>query len=347
MLLRENLGRCHQRTLKSVIHSHEQSHEGNQCLATSHISLKQPVHLFSGAHILADLAKHTFLSPRQIKRKHLGVECIEFFTDSFYHHTGNRSLAVAGISEDIELEVEELLKLQPFGASLKFVYVFWIMLGGHRLEKRGKAVTSHQRFGQRLLKRGHQRMLKEVHKRVAEPARRESAFFQSLRHTVDSLQPLGRPFGVIVVDFGMAHRIAVVENRRFSEKHILPADEVQLFELLDLAEPDDLHQTAAVGECADKTFLYPLALYAYVYEVSFDLDRGHLISREVGYPVEARTINMAMGIILKKIVKGVHVEVLGQLFCPSRSDTFQVLEVGIIDRLAFSSLHISLLSAFH
>ena len=61
VLLRQNLGRSHQRRLKSVVHGKQHRHECHEGLARPHISLNEAVHGASRPHVAADFAHHPLL----------------------------------------------------------------------------------------------------------------------------------------------------------------------------------------------------------------------------------------------------------------------------------------------
>ena len=71
MLLRENLGRRHDRDLIAILHRHQSRQESNQGLAAPHISLHQAVHRKRRHHVLLDLGKDAALGMGQGKRQEL------------------------------------------------------------------------------------------------------------------------------------------------------------------------------------------------------------------------------------------------------------------------------------
>ena len=61
VLFGENLRRCHDTRLITVVEGDEHRHQGHQCLSAAHIALQQTVHLSTRAHILADLPDDALL----------------------------------------------------------------------------------------------------------------------------------------------------------------------------------------------------------------------------------------------------------------------------------------------
>jgi hypothetical protein len=62
MLLCQDFGRGHQRSLISVIDSHQHSADCHNGFSGAHITLYQSIHLKSGLQVFFDIGKRMFLS---------------------------------------------------------------------------------------------------------------------------------------------------------------------------------------------------------------------------------------------------------------------------------------------
>ena len=74
MLLRQNLGRRHDTSLKTIVQCNQDAHQSHQCLPAAYIALQQTVHLSPAPHILTNFTDDPFLRSGQLKRQILFIK---------------------------------------------------------------------------------------------------------------------------------------------------------------------------------------------------------------------------------------------------------------------------------
>ena len=112
MLRCQNLRRRHDTGLKTIVQCHQHRHQRHHRLAAAHIPLQEAVHLTATAHIGTNLLEHTFLRPRQFKRQMMIVEVVEVLPYSIEHKAAIPLLTHLERANQVELQIEQFLKLQ-------------------------------------------------------------------------------------------------------------------------------------------------------------------------------------------------------------------------------------------
>lgn len=112
LLLGENFRRRHDAGLVAVVDGYEHRHQCYEGFAGSNIALQQAVHLSSGSHVGANLVHDALLCSGELEVEVVGVEPVELLSDVLEDITAVFAPVVAGVAEDVELDIEELLKLQ-------------------------------------------------------------------------------------------------------------------------------------------------------------------------------------------------------------------------------------------
>ena len=111
MLLREDLGRRHERDLESVLHRHQGRHHCHDRLPRADVPLEQPVHRLRPLHVLDDFGDHLLLIARELEWEYppRGLADVGGDRDGAGLALGGR---VAAAHHHPELEEEELLEDQ-------------------------------------------------------------------------------------------------------------------------------------------------------------------------------------------------------------------------------------------
>ena len=127
VLLGQYLGRSHDAGLIAVAQCDKHRHQGHEGLTASHIALKQTVHLPTTAHILSNLTNDTLLCFRQGERQVVVIEVVEVVAHLREYVTAIFTSLVAGIPEDVQLDVKQFLELQTRAGTLQFLGILRIM----------------------------------------------------------------------------------------------------------------------------------------------------------------------------------------------------------------------------
>ena len=112
MLFGQNLRRGHHARLIAIVNGNEHGHQGHQCLARTHVTLHQPVHLPAGCHVLTYLMHHSFLCVCQLKRQVILVKVMKLWPHMVENITLIFAFAIVGIAQNVELNVKQFFKLE-------------------------------------------------------------------------------------------------------------------------------------------------------------------------------------------------------------------------------------------
>ena len=134
MLLRQQLGRRHQRGLEVVLHRQQHGEERHHRLAGPHVAHQQPVHAVGRGHVGGDLAEGALL----IRREGPGQRLPEPARQVALHLEGDTDSLALGHGprpDQHQLEVEQLVERQSAASPLGLL-------------DRGRPVHRSQRLGQ-------------------------------------------------------------------------------------------------------------------------------------------------------------------------------------------------------
>ena len=107
------LGGGHQASLVAVVDGDKHAHEGHQGFAAAHVALQQPVHLPAAAHVGPYLFDDPLLGLGELKGKYVVVEVVEAVADVVEPESAQFLVAQPGVSQDVELQIEELFEFEP------------------------------------------------------------------------------------------------------------------------------------------------------------------------------------------------------------------------------------------
>ena len=150
MLLCQYLGRRHDTRLIAIAQSYENGHKRYERLARTYIALQQTVHLAARTHIVAYLVHHTFLCTGEFELEVVSIEVVELLPYFVQYVATVFATMVAGVTQNVELNVEQLFKLESFARLLHVHSVARIVNATHSLIARHKMQTLHDEWGQRL-----------------------------------------------------------------------------------------------------------------------------------------------------------------------------------------------------
>ena len=275
MLGGEDLRRGHQARLEAVVERHEHRHERHDGLARTHIALQEAVHLPSRAHIGANLAEHPLLRSGEREGEHLGVETVEKPTYARKRDPLQRGCTPVAVALDVELQVEQLLKLQPFACALQRGVVGRIVHRQDGIVAAHEAVALHQIGRKSLRQASGERCDGVLHPHV-HIAHCDAAVAQLFGEGIHSAEPNRGAGRFRRIDFRVHHAPAAVEQLWFAEKHIVAPHVVMFAQRAYLPEPHHFHRGGAVGEKSHQPHLGPFALSVEGDETPLDLHRRHL-----------------------------------------------------------------------
>ena len=112
MLLRQNLGRRHDTSLKTIVQCNQDAHQSHQCLPAAYIALQQTVHLSPAPHILTNFTDDPFLRSGQLKRQILFIKRMKQLAYTGKHITTVFLTTLTRILYYIQLNIEKLFELQ-------------------------------------------------------------------------------------------------------------------------------------------------------------------------------------------------------------------------------------------
>ena len=133
MLFGKNFGGRHHAHLVAVVDGDEGREEGHKRLARPHVALQQAVHLPATLHVAVNLAHHAFLGVGEGEGQVVVVEVVEMPAHAVEHISAVFAALVAGIAQDVELHVEQFLKLQPHLRMVEFGSILGVMDEAHGL----------------------------------------------------------------------------------------------------------------------------------------------------------------------------------------------------------------------
>ena len=104
--------RGHYAGLKAVVDGDEHGHQCHERLAAAHVALQQTVHLLSRAHVFSYFLNDTFLCACERKGKVIEVKVVERLAYTAEYIAAIFAPVVAGVSQNVELNIEKLFELQ-------------------------------------------------------------------------------------------------------------------------------------------------------------------------------------------------------------------------------------------
>src|SRR5512140_3069185 len=120
MLICKYFSRSHQACLIAVIDCDQHTHQSDKGLTATDIALKQPVHLFTRPQIPADLLHYLLLRSCKGKRKVIIVKAVKEIPDTRKNESLVLTVSVGLVSYKIQLDIEQLLKLQTIPRFFNF-----------------------------------------------------------------------------------------------------------------------------------------------------------------------------------------------------------------------------------
>lgn len=106
------LGGSHKAGLETVVNSQKHGHKCDKCFAAAHISLHKTVHLPLAYNVGSDFLDNSFLCSCKFKGKALRVKIVEPAAYPRHIVSGDGFFALSGASEDIDLNVKQLLEFK-------------------------------------------------------------------------------------------------------------------------------------------------------------------------------------------------------------------------------------------
>ncbi len=133
VLFGENLGGRHDAGLEAVVDGDEHRHQRDERLTRPHVALQQTVHLTAGVHVVAYLVHHALLRIGQLKVEVVAVEGVELVANLREEIAAVFVALRSGVTQDVELHIEQFLKLQPLLRLLHFAQGLRVMDVAQRL----------------------------------------------------------------------------------------------------------------------------------------------------------------------------------------------------------------------
>ena len=240
------------------------------------------------------------------------------------------SAVVAGISDDVQLDEEQLFELQTDASPFEVFGVLGVVDVAQGLVAPHQVVGARDEVGDGLWQ-GRQ-LLQHGPRQLLDVARGKSTLLHLLRRGVVGLQTHRGEFervGSIHVRMGDVD--AVVEDRGFAEDHVFYADPITLLGVFATLEPYEVGDARTIGEMGHDTFLARSHLEGLETEdMTHDLYEGHVASEFVD-GIDLGTIDILIGVELQQVAVGVDAEFVAQYLLTVRSYARQVLYVLIED----------------
>ena len=112
MLLRQDLGRRHERHLQAVLHRDQRRQQRDDRLARADVALQQPVHRMRALQVLDDLLERLSLPRRELERQHAAGRLADAIVDvDRMRFEFGRRASTSG--QNAELKQERLFENQP------------------------------------------------------------------------------------------------------------------------------------------------------------------------------------------------------------------------------------------
>ena len=122
MLIRKNLCGSHDTCLIAIIYSKQGCQQGYDSLSTTYITLKQTIHLLTRFQVCLYLTKNSFLRISQRERERV-ILLMKRFPNN--RHTKTFILFTTfHLSQNLQLNIKEFFKLQPFTCLLHGNIIF-------------------------------------------------------------------------------------------------------------------------------------------------------------------------------------------------------------------------------
>ena len=310
MLLGEYLGWCHDARLIAVAERDEHGHKCHEGLSAAHVALQQAVHLTARAHVVAYLVHDALLRTGQLEPEVLGVEAVEVVAHLREDVAAVLAAMVGGVTQYVELHVEELLELQSLARLLHLDGVLRIVDAAQGSVARDEVACVHDEVGQRLGYRLRYLLQHRLH-HLLQGARGDVALLHLLGSDVVGLHAhLGElQFGGALY-LGMRELEASAVYRGASKHDVVFAHLVGLVNVLRAGEPHEVDHSPAVGEVSHDALLAcrHLELLKREYPAAY-LHERHVALQFV-YGIDAAPIHIFIWIVLQQVAPGAHAQLL-------------------------------------
>ena len=312
VLLSENLRGCHDASLEAVVDSDEHGHKRHKGLATAHVPLEQAVHLTARPHVVTNLVHHSLLSSRELEMEIVTIKAVE---DGTYLGEDIALVFIAllgGIAQDVELHIEEFLKLQTFLRPLYIAQRQGIVNLTQRL------LTTYQMQTRKLgwqqgLGNGTRRNLGDQRLgHLLQSTGVQAPVLHLLRRDIVRLHAHGAELHIgSLLNVGIDKLIPAVVGCRLTEDDILYAGLVLVVDPTAGIEPYDIHDITAIGEMGYDALLPAFAKLLKTLYPPTDLHQRH-IACQLTDGVDLRPVHIFIRIILQQVTPRSDVELTCQ-----------------------------------
>ena len=312
VLLGENLRGSHDTSLEAVVYGDEHGHKRHKGLATAHVPLEQAVHLTARPHVVTNLVHHSLLSSRQLEMQIVMVKGVE---DRAYLGEDIALVFItllSGIAQDVELHIEEFLKLQTFLRPLHIAQRQGIVNLTQRL------LTTYQMQTRKLgwqqgLGNGTRRNLGDQRLgHLLQGTGVQSPVLHLLRRDIVRLHAHGAELHIgSLLNVGIDKLIPAVVGCRLTEDDILYARLVLVVDPTAGIEPYDIHDITAIGEMGYDALLPAFAKLLKTLYPPTDLHQRH-IACQLTDGVDLRPVHIFIRIILQQVTPRSDVELTCQ-----------------------------------
>ena len=251
---------------------------------------------------------------------------LAYFTE---YESLKAALPVAGKAGQIELYVEELLKLDAelrqaeFKRSARVMQYLEGIGQGHKVLLLAEPVGKG--LGQRLHYQAHQ-----VVYQLAYGGGVQSRLLHLLGGVIVGLHSHLREVDVgLQVYLGMCHVDAASEYGGFTEYHVLHTWTVSVKCVFDSAEPNQVGNCGSIGEMGHQTLASALAYLLKTEYLTLELDIGHGAVNLL-YLEDTAAVNVFVREVVEKILQRVYLELTFKEGGSCRTYAGQVLDVTLI-----------------
>ena len=307
----------------------EHGHERHERLSRPHVALQQAVHLLSASHVLPYFPNHTLLCSGKREGQVFMVERVEVLADVAEHISAVLPSVVVGVSENVQLHVEQFFELQSQPCLLSVFGTFRIVnfpkgiISGYQVER--SCDKRRERLRQWLCEFFQQVFHDFLHR----PRCDTRLFHRFCRHVI-RLHAHGRQLHVFrLFDFRVRKLVAPAIDGGSSEDDIVFLYRIVSCDILRPREPNQIDYASAVGEIGNHPFLAGADReFLEAENLSANLHERH-VGRQLVDAIDTAPVNMFVGEIFQQIAISADLELFLQNLLSRRADPRDILHILI------------------
>ena len=247
-----------------------------------------------------------------------------------HHVAAELAPVVGGIAQDVELHIEEFLKLEPVLGLLHVAHVLGIMNLAQCLLAPDKVEGLNNEGRQRLGNTSCGNALYEGLGEFLHIVRHEARLLHALRRDVVRLHAhIGELDVSGPLNVGMGKLVAAAINAGPSEDDVFYANLIVVVDILAAIEPYEVYEPGAVGEVGhDALLACALVKLLEAHNLAFQLHERH-VAGHLAYGIDAAAVDVFVRIILDKVTPRLDIKLFAQYLFSARTNARQIHDVLI------------------